>query len=161
MLALGVAAEMSKPRRPTVFLVLINATSSTVDLNDLSSLPTATHVFTSADEDFPSILNHVSVDVRGWLRDRSVEAATVRRADKRRQASNSDGPRYRLLTDGAVTAAVREMVEVTHLRTGTEIASAWGSSLTPADMDSYGLQVVSDSAYAAAAAAALSCFPKP
>jgi hypothetical protein len=161
MLVLGVAAEMSRPKRPTAYLVLVDTTTTPVDLNDLGSLPTATHLFTSAAEDFPSILNHLAVDVRGWLRDRSVEAATVRRADKRQRASNADGPRYRLLTDGAITAAVREMVETTYLRTGAEIANAWSSSLTVADMDKFGQQLVDDAAYATAAAAALSCLPKP
>jgi hypothetical protein len=78
----------------------------------------------------------------------------IRRADPPPRPNNKDGPRFRLLASGAVTAAARLLVTNTTVRTGKECADAYGSSKESLDTDAKTL--VTKDAHVEAAAAALS-----
>jgi hypothetical protein len=57
-----------------------------------------------------------------------VDRVVVRRADKSQRPSNQEGPRVRLLTEGAITAAVRAHIPATVLRDGEHAAALFGAS---------------------------------
>lgn len=76
----------------------------------------------------------------------------VRRADNSPTGSRANGPKMRLLIDGAVTAAASLQVRDTMLLMGDECASRYGK--TKAAMEADG-QSLAGKAYAGAAAAAL------
>jgi hypothetical protein len=159
MKSAGIAVEMKRPKRPTARVVLLDDLGLTPDANDLSRLQVVdSFELTSADEDFPAILAGFAQDLRGRLRGRSLDAATVRRADTTR-LSNADGPRYRLLAEGALTAAMRELVPRTRLRTGLAVAQAWGAP--KASVDALAATLPLPTVYAEATAAALASLRQP
>jgi hypothetical protein len=160
MITLGVAVEMTKPKRPTAWMVLLDDGGQTPVGDDISGVTVLEQfAFTSADEPYPSILAMFASNLRVRLRDRAVDAVTVRRADKPQRPNNTDGPRYRLLAEGALAGAAREIVPATSLRTGADIGQAWGGS--KAGTDTLGAQIATDPKYAEAAAAALAALRNP
>lgn len=86
-----------------------------------------------------------------------VNRVIVRRADQSQRPSNSEGPRVRLLCEGAITAALRAKHSTTILRTGQQAGTVFGAD--KAAMDAAGLAALTarghSAKYSEAAGAAL------
>ena len=81
------------------------------------------------------------------------DAAMIQRADFFRMASNRDGPKFRLITEGALAHAVRARVPRTNILEGSEVAARGGKS--KADLEAEALALVGDEDYCEAGCAAL------
>lgn len=85
----------------------------------------------------------------------SPDVVVVRRADVYPRGRVGDGPRLRLVVEGAITAAaMSHLPGNTHLRTGGDCATKYGKSKS--DMDADAATFTSHQNYVEAAAAALS-----
>ncbi|MGH3724610.1 MAG: hypothetical protein ACRDUS_10870 [Mycobacterium sp.] len=81
-----------------------------------------------AEEDLAVRLGELSKKVRGRARSIAPNGVVVRRADRPQRPSNLEGPRLRLLAEGAITAAAHEVVSNTVIRSGKECGDKFGSS---------------------------------
>jgi hypothetical protein len=143
---------MPTPKRPTLRAVLLDdglpSTSPPVLTNmvvvDSFEVPTQDH-------DRAEQLMDLAEAVSGRIRSLKPDIVVVRRADMPPRASNTDGPRIRLLATGAVTSAARSLVVKTTLRTGKECGAAYGGNKDGVDADAATL--VATNLVAAAAAA--------
>ncbi|SOJ58152.1 hypothetical protein MSIMFB_05632 [Mycobacterium simulans] len=79
-------------------------------------------------DDLAVRLGELSKKVRGRARSIAPDGIVVRRADQPKQPSNKEGPRLRLLAEGAVTAAAHEVVRNTVIRSGKDCGAAFGTS---------------------------------
>lgn len=90
--------------------------------------------------------------VKGRVRSLSPDAVVVRRADRPTRPSNHEGPRKRLLIEGAIAAAAYSESVHTTLLTGKECGQAHGSDKATVDAEAASLVTKK---YQDAAAAAL------
>jgi len=117
----------------------------------------ASEPFPSRDTDIATQLHDVAEAVRSRLEGLVVERVVVRRADRPARANNNEGPRLRLLVEGAITSAARSVVVETNIGTGKDIGAWYGSNKSGVNaaasllLQSQGLDV----GYAEATAAAL------
>ncbi len=112
----GVAVSVPSRGRPTARLVVLDGSSGGVlESHD---------AFTSDDTDLATLLHDMAEAVRSRLEGVRVERVVVRRADRPPRASNHEGPRLRLLTEGAVVSAARSVVIDTRVGTGKD-TGAW------------------------------------
>lgn len=109
---------------------------------------------TAIDEDRATQLKEFAEAVTARIQTLNPDIVVVRRADQGRQANNGDGPRIRLLVEGAVTAAARILVPQTTLRNGKECGSAFGGSKEDVDTAAQALSSVPRRVPATAAAIA-------
>jgi hypothetical protein len=86
-----------------------------------------------------------------------VNRALVRRADRGARASNQEGPRTRLLAEGAIAGALRRVVADTYLRDGKACATLLGKDKQTLDDEAEASLTASgqDAKYAEACAAAV------
>src|SRR5688572_4889340 len=108
MRAAGIAVEIPTKGRPVVRLVVTDDSSGTTAIE-------ATALFTSDDVDLATQLDEMSEAVRSRLQALKVDRVVIRRADIPPRPSNREGPRLRLLMEGAVGAAARSAVLDTRL----------------------------------------------
>lgn len=87
------------------------------------------------DADIAEQLHDAAEAVRSRLQGMAVDRVLVRRADRGPVASNSEGPRIRLLTEGAIVSASRSVVVETALMTGKDAAGRYGSNKATHDTD--------------------------
>jgi len=104
-------------------------------------------------EDVAVRLGELSKKVRGRARSIAPEGIVIRRADRPKRSSNNEGPRLRLLAEGAVTGAAYEVVRNTVIRNGKDCGAAFGTSKDGLDTEA---ETVLGGKYAEATAAALS-----
>lgn len=71
-------------------------------------------------------LGDAAKNVSGRLRSLQPDVVVVRRADRPMKASNQEGPRLRLLVEGAITGAAHEVVAHTLIRNGKDCGAAYG-----------------------------------
>ena len=145
---------MPTPKRPTLRAVLLDDGLPSASPPSLTHM-TVVEVFEvpTPDHDRAEQLMDLAEAVSGRIRSLKPEIVVVRRADMPPRASNTDGPRIRLLATGAVTAAARALVVKTTLRTGKECGTAYQGSKESLDADAATLVPAN---LVAAAAAALS-----
>lgn len=118
--------DVASRGRPTTRLVLVdNATGTTVIDGSAS--------FTSDDVDLATQLHDMSEAIRSRLQGLKVNRAVIRRADRPPHASNAEGPRLRLLMEGAVVSAARSVVVDTRVGTGKDTGSWFGSNKAGVD----------------------------
>lgn len=98
-------------------------------------------------------LGDCAKNLLGRLQSLQPEAVVVRRADLSAKARNTEGPRFRLLMEGALTGAAQQIVPNTVIRNGKDCGTAYGSSKADLDGDA---ESVKGGKYKEAAAAALS-----
>ncbi|WP_094361236.1 hypothetical protein [Mycobacterium marinum] len=98
-------------------------------------------------------LGELAKKVRGRVRSTAPDGIVVRRADRPQRPSNQEGPRLRLLAEGAVTAAAHEVVRNTVIRSGKDCGAAFGTSKDGLDKEA---ETILSGKYAEATAAALS-----
>jgi hypothetical protein len=134
----GIAVDIPSRGRPTArFVALDDASGSPVLLESDS--------FTGDDVDIPMQLHETAKAVRSRLKAIGVDRVVIRRADRSPRASNTDGPRLRLLMEGAVVSSARSTVVSTFLGTGKDTGSWFGSNKEGVDaaaqviVDAHGL----------------------
>lgn len=91
-------------------------------------------------------------NLRNRLKGLAVERVIVRRADFPPRASNKEGPRLRLLMEGALAFASMDQVKSTSLLVGKDLAAL--TDLSKADLDAFAAEKF-DAEFAQAAAAAI------
>ena len=84
---------MTSPRRPTVYLIVLDDSSGQEVIETGQAFP-------ADDADLATQLHDTAEAVRSRLDGLSVERVVVRRADRPPSASNTEGPRLRLLMSG-------------------------------------------------------------
>lgn len=117
---------MPTPKRPTARIVIVDDASGTVAI-------AAAEAFPSRDRPLATQLHDAAEAIRSRLKGLAVERVVVRRADRPPHASNTEGPRIRLLTEGAIVSAARSVVVETHLGTGKETGAWFGSNKAGVD----------------------------
>lgn len=115
--------------RPTTRLVVVDDNSGSPVIVTFETIP-------SRDTDLAAQLHDASEAVRSRLQGLNVDKVVVRRADRPPRASNEEGPRTRLLTEGAITCAARSVVIETHIGTGKDTGQWHGSSKAGVDQSS-------------------------
>lgn len=122
----GIAVDVPSPGRPAGRLVVATNVGGSPAIEVVGDFP--------ADDAEVSVLLHDAAEaVRSRLEGLQVDRVVVRRADRPPKASNADGPKFRLLLEGALTSAARSVVVDTRLGTGKDTGAWFGSS--KADVD--------------------------
>lgn len=145
MRSVGVHVTMARKGRPTASVVVVDGGWGSASLVQQFDL-------TSNTDDFATVLHELGSSLRSHLSGLAADRVLIRRADVARVPSNKEGPRLRLLAEGALTAAARAEVEEVHALTGKELADRSPAS-SKADLDSEAAQQVPGSPIEAAAAA--------
>lgn len=146
----GIAVSMVTPKRPALRLVVVDDSGRSPAIERVEEI--------SADDvDIVEQLFKVARAVESRVKGLKVDRVVVRRADVPTQASKKDGPRRRLLTEGAATGASRSIAVDTRLAMGKEIAQWYGHPKAKLDDDGAALTTAAGehSKYGEAAAAAL------
>lgn len=145
MRSMGIAVRMTGKGRPTARVVV-------VDGDWAKPAPVDAFELTSTDDDNPTQLAALASGLRSRIKGLAPDRVLVRRADLPRVASNKEGPRLRLLAEGALVASAREEVSDVLLLTGKDLA-ARSPAASKADMDAHaGSLLPSENVEAAAAA---------
>ena len=111
---------MPRPARPVTRLaVLDNAMGEPVVVTSES--------FPSDNVPLPEQLHDMGESVRSRLIGVGVDRVVIRRADRSPIPRNGNGPRLRLLAEGAVTAAARAVITDTRIETGRAAALMYGA----------------------------------
>lgn len=151
----GISVDVPSRGRPTTRLVVLDGSSGV-------TIETA-ETFTSDDVDLATQLHDMAEALRSRLHGLQVVRAVVRRADRPPRASNTEGPRLRLLMEGAVASAARSVVVYTRVGTGKDTGAWYGSNKAGVDTSStlllsrHGLAAV----YAEATSAGLAALAMP
>lgn len=156
MRAIGLAVEMPTRGRPVVHVVVLEDPHGPADAPVLGNV-TKLDAFdlTTFDDEWSRIASHYFQATSGRVSTLSPDIVVVRRADVYPRGRLGDGPRLRLVVEGAITAAAAAHVASnTHLRTGSECGTKYGKDKTT--MDAEGLSLVRKKSHAEAAGAALS-----
>lgn len=106
---------MSSKKRPCASIVTLDGTWAAATVTDSFEL-------TSGQDDLARQMLDLSRGLRSYLSGANAERVVVRRADQPPKASNAEGPRRRLLAEGALIAAAREEVETVIVNSGKELA---------------------------------------
>lgn len=120
MRVVGIAVKVETEGRPTARGILIEDNGTGPMIVDTFELP-------GDDVDFARQLFDLTQATRSRLSALSPDRVLVCRADFPPAGSRKEGPRLRLLAEGAITAAARELVPATFLATGHDIG-AWDGS---------------------------------
>lgn len=155
MLALGLSVDFPKPMRPAVRVVLLSDSLGVTQTPTLADITVVDEFeLTSAEEDWAKLARDYGQAASGRISSLQPGAIIIRRADRPQRPNNKDGPRVRLVIEGALAAAAYQHVANTHLLTGAACASAYDKSNKNAlDMAAGGL--VSKAVRMEAASAAL------
>ncbi len=148
---MGLAVAILPNKRPAL---------RTVVVDDAGGAPTVAECFDIPASDEPLAAQLHSLARAADSRARSagqIHRVVVRRADVPPRASNAEGPKLRLLAEGAVIAAVRDVVPAVDVGTGKDIGRWHGSNKQGADGAASAVLAPAgrDSKYVDAAAAAL------
>ena len=117
---------MPSPGRPTTRLIVLDDASGSTTI-------VSSETFPSRDTDLATQLHDAAETVRSRLQGLAVEKVVVRRADRPPRASNEEGPRIRLLTEGAIASSARSIVVETHVGTGKDTGGWFGSNKAGVD----------------------------
>jgi hypothetical protein len=125
----GLAVNIPTRGRPVLRLVLLDNGSGVPVVVTAEEIPTA-------DAEIPEQLFQVARSVESRLRGLGAERVIVRRADVPTRASKKEGPRLRLLIEGAAVSAARSAVVDMRLGMGKDVAHWHGSPKAALDADS-------------------------
>jgi hypothetical protein len=153
MRALGLCVDIPASKKPTLRAVLLEDSLSENQVPSISDV-TCVDCFEVAatSGDLAGQLKELSAAITGRIESLKPDLVVVRRADRSPRASNQDGPRFRLMSEGAVAAAARMLVNKTRIRTGKECGSAYGTSKADVEVDAANLVTKRQLLPAAAAA---------
>ncbi|OZC78011.1 hypothetical protein CH251_04980 [Rhodococcus sp. 06-462-5] len=153
MRVMGLALSISG-KKITVAAVILDDHARPEDGFDRQAVSVENSFDVKADEDDLAVrLGDVAKSISGRARSIAPDGVVVRRADRPQRPSNQDGPRLRLLAEGAVTAAVHEVVRNTVIRNGKDCGAAFGTVKEKLDEEA---QAILSGKYKEATAAALS-----
>jgi hypothetical protein len=147
----GIAVRIASSGRPAVRIIVADDASGSPVISDPQEI-------TSDHADLPEQLHDAAESVRSRLKALNVERVVVRRADRPTKASNKEGPRVRLIMEGAVTSAARSEVIDTRLGTGKDTGAWYGGDKATVDAEADRLLTeanVSSTKYLEATSAAL------
>jgi hypothetical protein len=132
MRAIGVCVRVEVEGRPTARAVL---------LDDVSGSPMVVDKFalTGDNVEFAQQLLDLSKGTSSSIRGMRPNRVVVRRADFPPAGSRAEGPKLRLLAEGAICAAAREHIPDTHLATGAEIGGWDGRGKAAVEVDAKAL----------------------
>ncbi len=152
----GLAVKVLAKHRPAVRFVVLNDSTTPAAVETCEE-------FTSDDVDLPTQLLEITKAVSSRLKGLPADRAVVRRADIPPRPSNKEGPRVRLLAEGAATSAARTQVVDTRLGTGKDVGAWHGSNKSNVDAAAAALLAGAgeDEKFAEAAAAALAGLALP
>jgi hypothetical protein len=156
MRAIGLAVDMPKPARPVVHFVVLDDPHGAADAAALADV-TSFDAFPlkTAEAQWSQMTSQFFQEVSARVSTLSPDVIVVRRADVFRKGRVGDGPRLRLVVEGAITAAaMSHLPGNTHLRTGADCATKYGKSKDEMDADASSLATHKN--YVEAVAAALS-----
>ena len=155
MIALGLTVALPTPKRPVVRAVLLRDPFDADEIPPVADVTLAEEFeLTSPEEDWARLASDYFQAVSGRVSTLKPDIVIVRRADMPRRPNNLDGPRLRLVVEGAISAAAYRHVANSHLRTGLACATAYGQHKDI--MDAAGRALVQRTNRAEAAGAALS-----
>ncbi len=111
--------NLSTKGRPTARCVLVEGTTSA---------PTFVEAFdlTSSNDTLPEQLHDLATGLRSRLSGLKPDRVVVRRADVPPKPSNKEGPRLRLLAEGALVAAAMDEVRSVTVVPGKDLAAMAG-----------------------------------
>jgi hypothetical protein len=153
----GIAVDVPNPGRPAGRLVVLTDDSGSPEIEVVGDFP-------ADDTDIPVLLHDAAEAVRSRLEGLGVDRVVVRRADRPPKASSAEGPKFRLLMEGALTSAARSVVVDTRLGTGKDTGAWFGSNKEGVDAAAKGLLKAASlhARYREATSAALAGFgPRP
>jgi hypothetical protein len=119
--AAGIAVEVPSRGRPTARLVVLDDSSGTLQIENIADFP-------ADDTDHATQLHDMAEAIRSRLTGLAVDRVVVRRADRPPVPSHAEGPKLRLLAEGAVVSAARSVVVDTRVGTGKETGQWFGSN---------------------------------
>lgn len=148
---MGLAVAIPTMKRPTLRAAVVDDASGTPIVVECFDIP-------AADESLAAQLHSLGKAIDSRVRGAGqIHRVVVRRADVPPRPSKAEGPKLRLLAEGAIIAAVRDVVPATDVGTGKDIGRWYGTGKESAD----GAAVTAlrsagkDGKYVEAAAAAL------
>lgn len=124
----GVAVDVPASGRPAGRLVVITDASGTAVIEAVADFP-------GDDVPIPEQLHDAAEAMRSRLEGSSIDRVIVRRADRPPKASNAEGPKLRLLLEGALTSAAKSVVVDTRIGTGKETGEWYGSNKAGVDAE--------------------------
>lgn len=122
----GIAVDVPSSGRPAARLVVVSERTGQPAIE-------ATADFPSDDVDLPVQLHDAAEALRSRLDGLAVDRVVLRRADRPPKASNAEGPRLRLLMEGALTSAARSIVVDTRIGTGKDTGAWYGTNKAGVD----------------------------
>ena len=126
MRAAGIAVAMQSSGRPTVRLVVADDSSGSPVIDVIADFP-------SDDAEISEQLHDAAEAVRSRLDGTGVTRVVVRRADRPQRPSNAEGPKLRLLMEGAIVSAARSVIVDTRLGSGKDVGGWCGSNKAAAE----------------------------
>jgi hypothetical protein len=124
----GIAVDVPSSGRPAGRLVVATDVSGSVAIDAVADFP-------GDDVDLPVQLHDAAEALRSRLGGVAVDRVVVRRADRPPKATNAEGPKLRLLLEGALTSAARSVVIDTRIGTGKDTGSWFGSTKAGVDAE--------------------------
>jgi hypothetical protein len=146
----GIAVDIPTRGRPVARFVVVDDASGSATIGGVAD-------FTSDDTDLATQAHDIAQAVRSRLRGVGANRVVVRRADRPPRASNTEGPRIRLVIEGAIASAAKGTVTDTSISTGRELGTRFGSSKSALDAAAASLVTAAseDARFVEATAAAL------
>lgn len=121
MRLVGIAVKLETEGRPTARGIVIESGTAPLSISDSFAL-------TGDDVDFTQQLFELSQATKSRMAALTPQRVLIARADFPPRGSRGDGPKLRLLAEGAIAAAAREIVVSTFLATGQDIGHWDGTS---------------------------------
>jgi hypothetical protein len=145
MRAVGVCVHMASKGRPSADVVVAEGSwGSAVEIERFE--------LTSNKQELATIFYELASGLRSHLAGLHADRVVIRRADVPTRASKKEGPRLRLLAEGALVGAARAEVEDVLVLTGKELA-ARSPTASKDDLDAEAERQLAGSPVEAAAAA--------
>jgi hypothetical protein len=104
MRVMGIAVHIPSKGRPAADVIVIEGAWG-------SPAVVTSFKLTSTHDDLPTLLQDLSGGLSSRLSGLAVDRVVVRRADKPTRPSNYEGPRTRLLAEGAITSTAKAVVD--------------------------------------------------
>jgi hypothetical protein len=120
---------MTSKKRPSASVVAVDGTW------DVAVVTKSFELASSADDVATQMLD-LTRGLRSYLSGAGADVVVVRRADQSPIGSRAEGPRQRLLAEGALIAGAREEVERVLVKSGKELAEA-SPATNKAGLDSH------------------------
>jgi hypothetical protein len=147
---MGVAVKMTGPGVPTARVVVVEGPMVSASLIDAYEVA-------APQAELAGMLAEIAEAVASRAHGLGIDKVIVRRADKSQRPSNQEGPRIRLLAEGAIAASVRAVVPTTVIRDGVHAGMLLGPDKAAMDIAAGALLVAAgeNAKYVEAAGAAL------